>query len=101
MPTVFIQRGAIIFVTGVNGIIGSHIANQLLKRRYNLRGAVRNANKHKYLTEYFDNKYKEAKFELVDIPDMTVEGCYDHVVDGTYNSDSLLIPFPNLRYLDH
>jgi nucleoside-diphosphate-sugar epimerase len=82
MPTVVIKPGATVFVTGVNGLIGSHIVDQLLKRGYNVRGAVRHAQKHGYLIEYFNDKYKEAKFELVDVPDMTAEGCYDKVVDG-------------------
>jgi nucleoside-diphosphate-sugar epimerase len=85
MPTVVIKPGATVFVTGVNGLIGSHIADQLLKRGYNVRGAVRNSEKHKYLIEYFEDKYKEAKFELVEVPDMTVEGCYDNLVDGASN----------------
>jgi nucleoside-diphosphate-sugar epimerase len=88
MPTVVIKPGAIIFVTGVNGLIGSHIVDQLLKRGYNVRGAVRDAEKHKYLIEYFNDKYKEAKFELVDVPDMTAEDCYDNVVNGTSNIES-------------
>ena len=82
MPSVAIQPGAIIFVTGVNGLIGSHVVDQLLKRGYNVRGAVRSVEKNKWLAEYFDGKYKEVKFELVEVPDITVEGCYDEFVDG-------------------
>lgn len=67
-------------------MIGSHIVDQLLKRGYHVRGAVRNVTKHKYLTEYFGEKYKNAKFELVNVPDMTVEGCYDNFMQGTSNS---------------
>ncbi|KAI4959117.1 hypothetical protein J4E86_002838 [Alternaria arbusti] len=82
MPIVAIKPGATVFVTGVNGLVGSHIVDQLLKRAYHVRGAVRDAEKHKYMTEYFNDKYKEATFELVEVPDMTFEGCYDDVVDG-------------------
>jgi nucleoside-diphosphate-sugar epimerase len=82
MPTVVIQPGATIFVTGVNGLIGSVVADQLLARGYNVRGAVRGVEKNKWLAEYFQGKYKSAKFDLVDVPDMTVEGCYDGLVDG-------------------
>ncbi|KAF1959651.1 dihydroflavonol-4-reductase [Byssothecium circinans] len=83
MPTVVIQPGETIFVTGVNGLIGSHIVDQLLQKGYNVRGAVRDVEKSKWLTEYFDGKYKGTKFELVAVPDMTFEGCYDEVVKGT------------------
>ncbi|KNG49440.1 aldehyde reductase ii [Stemphylium lycopersici] len=82
MPTLALDTGATVFVTGVNGLVGSHVADQLLKRGYNVRGAVRDTEKHKYLTEYFFGKHKFAKFELVGVPDMTVEGCYDGVVEG-------------------
>ena len=91
MPTVAIKPGATVFVTGVNGLVGSHVVDQLLKREYNVRGAVRDAKKHKYMTKYFNDKYKEAKFELVVVPDMTVEGSYDDVVDGMSKRDSLVI----------
>jgi nucleoside-diphosphate-sugar epimerase len=82
MPAVVIPPGATILVTGVNGLIGSHVADQLLKRGYHVRGAVRDVEKNKWLAEYFEEQYKDAKFELVAVPDMTAEGCYDEVVDG-------------------
>lgn len=82
MPTIVIQPGATIFVTGANGLIGSHITDQLLKRGYNVRGAVRDIEKNKWLAEYFDGKYEAAKFEMVAVPDMTADGCYDNVVKG-------------------
>ncbi|KAJ4377878.1 hypothetical protein N0V83_000708 [Neocucurbitaria cava] len=82
MPTVVIQPGATVFVTGVNGLIGSHVVDQLLKRRYNVRGAVRDVEKNKWLAEFFDEKYEAVKFDLVEVPDMTVEGCYDDVLEG-------------------
>jgi uncharacterized protein YbjT (DUF2867 family) len=89
MPTFVVRLGAAICVTGINGLIGSHIVDQLLKRGYNVRGAVRGAERHKYLTEYFNYEFEEVRFGLVDVPDMTVEGCYDDVVDGKSSSDSL------------
>jgi nucleoside-diphosphate-sugar epimerase len=82
MPAFTIQPGAVIFVTGVNGLVGSHVADQLLKRGYNVRGAVRNVEKCKWVSDYFDSKYKDVALELVIVPDMTAEGCYDEVVKG-------------------
>jgi uncharacterized protein YbjT (DUF2867 family) len=82
MPTVAIEPGTTVFVTGVNGLIGSHVADQLLRRGYHVRGAVRDVEKSKWLAESFDVQYKEAKFSLVAVPDMTTEGCYDDVVEG-------------------
>ncbi|CAO2647881.1 Nn.00g088030.m01.CDS01 [Neocucurbitaria sp. VM-36] len=81
MPTVIVKPGATVFVTGVNGLIGSHIADQLLKKGYNVRGAVRGVEKNKWLAEYFNGRYEAVKFDMVDVPDMTSEGCYDNVLD--------------------
>ncbi|KAF2852396.1 NAD(P)-binding protein [Plenodomus tracheiphilus IPT5] len=78
-----IEPRSTIFVTGVNGLIGSHIVDQLLQRGYNVRGAVRGVEKNTWLKEYFDQKYKDAGLELVEVKDMTIEGCYDGVVNGT------------------
>ncbi|KAH9871857.1 hypothetical protein J1614_006115 [Plenodomus biglobosus] len=84
MPLSIKPRGKI-FVTGVNGLIGSHVVDQLLRRDYNVRGAVRDVGKNKWLAEYFDEKYQTARLELVEVKDMTVEGCYDEFVDGAGN----------------
>ena len=82
MSDVVIQPGATIFVTGANGLIGSYIVDELLKRGYNVRGAVRDVEKSKWLLDHFNGK-QDAKLELVSVPDMTVEGCYDELVKGT------------------
>jgi nucleoside-diphosphate-sugar epimerase len=82
MPTVVIKPGATVFVTGVNGLIGSYVAEQLLVRGYNVRGAVRSIEKTKWLREYFDGKGFDSKLELVEVPDMTIEGCYDDLLEG-------------------
>jgi nucleoside-diphosphate-sugar epimerase len=82
MPTVVIKPGATVFVTGVNGLLGSYIADQLLLHGYNVRGAVRNVEKTEWLVKYFNDKYNGSIFELVGVPDMTAEGCYDSLVEG-------------------
>ncbi|KAF1841928.1 NAD(P)-binding protein [Cucurbitaria berberidis CBS 394.84] len=82
MPTVIIHPGTTVFVTGVNGLIGSHIVDQLLKRGYHVRGAVRNVEKNKWLADYFKGRYDAVKLDLVEVPDMTLEGCYDDVLQG-------------------
>jgi nucleoside-diphosphate-sugar epimerase len=83
MPTVVVHPGATIFVTGVNGLIGSYVADQLLQRGYNVRGAVRDVQKNEWLSAHFDGKYEGVNFTLVAVPDMTIEGCYDDVLQGT------------------
>jgi nucleoside-diphosphate-sugar epimerase len=100
MPTVVVQPGATIFVTGINGLIGSHIADQLLRRGYNVRGAVRDVDKNKWLAEYFAEQYKQAKFGLVAVPDMTVEGCYDNIVNGMSSLPVMMHLVSNLTLRD-
>jgi nucleoside-diphosphate-sugar epimerase len=82
MPTLAIQPGATIFVTGANGLIGSHVIDQLLKMGYNVRGAVRSVEKCQWLADYFRGKSEGVELELVQVPDMTAEGCYDEAVIG-------------------
>jgi nucleoside-diphosphate-sugar epimerase len=83
-----IQPGATVFVTGVNGLIGSYVVDQLLCRGYNVRGAVRSLERTKWLKEYFDDKCQNAtaKLELVEVPDMMIEGCYDEFLEGKTTS---------------
>jgi GDP-D-mannose dehydratase len=82
MTDIAIQPGATIFVTGVNGLIGSYIVDVLLKKGYYVRGAVRDVEKNSWLLTHFNDK-QDAKLDLVCVPDMTIEGCYDDVVKGT------------------
>jgi nucleoside-diphosphate-sugar epimerase len=88
MPTLIIKPGATIFVTGVNGLIGSYVVEELLSRKYNVRGAVRDVKKVGWLKEYFDGKYDDARLELVEVPDMTADGCYDDLLEGELTSMS-------------
>jgi nucleoside-diphosphate-sugar epimerase len=66
----------------VNGLIGSHIADQLLKNGYHVRGAVRSIQKNDWLQAHFDGKHEGAEFSLVEVPDMAADGCYDNVLQG-------------------
>jgi nucleoside-diphosphate-sugar epimerase len=88
MPTLAIQPGTTIFVTGANGLIGSHVIEQLLKMGYNVRGAVRSVGKCQWLADYFRNTNESVKLELVEVPDMTVDGCYDEAVQGKSSARS-------------
>ena len=78
---VIIAPGATIFVTGVNGLIGSHIVDELLQRGYNVRGAVRDVERCSWLHEYFSGRHP-GSLSLVSVPDMTIPGCYDEAVQG-------------------
>jgi nucleoside-diphosphate-sugar epimerase len=91
---VAIPAGATIFVTGVNGLVGSYIVDELLARGYKVRGAVRSVEKASWLLSYFEEKYGEAMLELVEVPDFTADQCYHDAVKGIYIHPHPF-PFPN------
>lgn len=77
-----IPRSSIVLVTGVNGFLGSHIADKFLQFGYRVRGTTRNPDKNAWMSKLFDNKFGVGKFELVQVMDMETPGAYDKVVKG-------------------
>ncbi|KAI1392684.1 NAD(P)-binding protein [Hypoxylon trugodes] len=77
-----INPGSLVVVTGVNGYVASHIADQLLQRGYLVRGTVRNVPRDQWLKDYFDEKYGKERFELIEVPDMAVAGAFDKAAKG-------------------
>ena len=65
---------------GANGFIGSHVCDALLKDSYNVRGTVRNLKNSHWLSEHFEAVYGKGRFELVEVPDLAVEGCFDEAI---------------------
>ncbi|KAK2021105.1 NAD dependent epimerase/dehydratase [Colletotrichum zoysiae] len=78
-----IPRGSLVLVTGANGYVGSHVADQFLHYGYNVRGTVRDVLKNGWLCDLFEGKYGKGRFELAAVPDMTAEGAYDEALKGT------------------
>lgn len=74
--------GSKILVTGVNGLVGSHVADQLLQHGYLVRGSVRAVSKSSFLNDKFASKYGENKVELVQVENMIVDGAFDGAVRG-------------------
>lgn len=68
-------------VSGANGLIGSHVVDQLLAAGYKVRGVVRSIEQHKWMYDIFAT-YGSANFELVEVKDMTKHGAYDGAVKG-------------------
>lgn len=77
-----VPKGSTVVVTGTNGFIGSHVADQFLKEGYNVRGTVRDTDKSIWLRELFEKKYGPGRFELLSVPDISIAGSYDHVAKG-------------------
>ncbi|KAJ7603330.1 NAD-P-binding protein [Mycena polygramma] len=77
-----LDKGCLVLVTGVNGFIASHVADQLLAAGYNVRGTARSAAKLQWLHELFDKKYGAGRFEGISVPDMVADGAFDEAVKG-------------------
>lgn len=86
IPNPAVPKGSTVLVTGVNGFLGSHIANQFLRYGYKVRGTVRDPSKESWATDVFSKLYGKDKFELFAVPEMEIEGAYDEAVKGEYTS---------------
>ncbi|EOA81219.1 uncharacterized protein SETTUDRAFT_112128 [Exserohilum turcica Et28A] len=74
--------GSTVLVTGANGFVAAHVADQLLHQGYKVRGTVRDAAKHQWLVDRFSQKYGSGQFELVTVKDMRGPGAFDDAVSG-------------------
>jgi NAD(P)-dependent dehydrogenase (short-subunit alcohol dehydrogenase family) len=100
-----ITPGSTVLVTGANGFVGAHVADQLLQQGYIVRGTVRDAAKHQWLADLFSQKYGKDRFEIVTVKDMREPGAFDNAVSGilpamiSYCSNTDEVPlFRRFRY---
>lgn len=85
-----------VLVTGANGFVGAHVADQLLQGGYRVRGTVRDASKHQWLVERFSEKYGKDRFELITVKDMREPGAYDSAVSGVLpHGDAIVSSAPD------
>lgn len=77
-----IPLGSTILVTGANGFIGSHIADQLIQAGYLVRGTSRDTTKTAWMSELFDKRYGKGKFEAVVVKDMVESSAFDEACKG-------------------
>lgn len=79
-----IPRSSTVLVTGANGFIGSHIADQFLEHGFSVRGTVRAIPKNQWLVDVFQKKYGEGRFELCEVSDMSLPGAFDDAMKGMF-----------------
>ncbi|RAK84428.1 NAD(P)-binding protein [Aspergillus costaricaensis CBS 115574] len=77
-----IPKDSWVLVTGANGYVASHTADQLLQQGYRVRGTVRDPSKSRWIEHLFHEKYGADRFELVRVEDMTAPGAFDQAVKG-------------------
>ena len=80
-----------VLVTGANGFIGSHVADQLLQAGYRVRGTSRDTAKTVWMTELFDKKYGKGKFEAFVVQDMVESGAFDEACRGMIRARKAVI----------
>ncbi|KAJ4418885.1 hypothetical protein N0V85_001257 [Neurospora sp. IMI 360204] len=92
----FIPLNSLILVTGINGLIASHIADQLLSAGYRVRGTVRNKARCAWVEPFFTSRYGANRIEVVEVPDITAPGIWNaHVA-----SVSAVITVAGVAWLD-
>ncbi|KAF5875692.1 putative aldehyde reductase protein [Botrytis fragariae] len=77
-----IPKDSTVLVTGINGYIGSHVADQLLKAGYRVRGTTRDASKMKNLLDLWEEQYGKNRVEVAVVPNMAEDGAFDEAVKG-------------------
>ena len=77
-----IPRDSTILVTGINGLIALHVADQILASGYKVRGTVRNLEKNSWAASVLENKYGSGRVELIQLVDLSNEGVYEEVLKG-------------------
>ncbi|MCJ1447778.1 MAG: hypothetical protein MMC23_008289 [Stictis urceolatum] len=80
-PTI-VPPGGLVLVTGVNGFIGSYIANGLLGLGYRVRGTVRSEDKAVWVTQAMTKRHLSGNFDAVVLPDQNAAGAWDEVLKG-------------------
>ena len=76
------SQNSIVLVTGANGYIAARTAEAFLKAGYSVRGTVRSKSSAKDLVDAL-SEYA-GRFELVEVPDITVPGAFDEAVKGEF-----------------
>jgi nucleoside-diphosphate-sugar epimerase len=75
-----IPPGSLILVTGVNGLIASHIADVLLQAGYRVRGTVRDLVKSSWVTPLLNERHGPGRFELIQVADLAAPGIWPPAV---------------------
>ncbi|KAK3497408.1 uncharacterized protein B0T23DRAFT_82767 [Neurospora hispaniola] len=92
----FIPFDSLILVTGVNGLIASHIADQLLSAGYRVRGTVRNKARCAWVEPFFTTRYGVNRIEVIEVPNITAPGIWNAHVAGV----SAVITVAGVAWLD-
>jgi nucleoside-diphosphate-sugar epimerase len=98
-----IAKGGRVFVTGISGLVGSHVADHLLRAGYCVRGAVQTEQDREMIQDMYRGRHRDATelLETVVVADMKVPGAFKGLLadcDGVAHvaSDLSFSPDPNV-----
>jgi nucleoside-diphosphate-sugar epimerase len=98
-----IARGGRVFVTGISGLVGSHVADHLLRAGYSVRGAVRSEQEAQMMYDTYLLRHQQAvvSLETVVVADMKAPGAFKGLLvdcEGVAHvaSDLSFNPDPNV-----
>ncbi|KAH9475832.1 Putative uncharacterized oxidoreductase [Psilocybe cubensis] len=84
----------LILVTGISGFIGGHVAEELLKHGFRVRGTVRGAKYHTFV-----NTVKRPDLEFVEVDDV-VTGDFTKALEGVEGVIHTACPLPGKKNLE-
>lgn len=82
-------------LTGATGHVGFKVLVDLLKAGYSVRASVRRAEQGETLKTHKKVAPYASKFESVVVPDITIDGAFDSVLDGVVYIEHIASPLPN------
>lgn len=77
-----LPNGARVLITGVNGYIASHIADQLMNQGFIVRGTARDQRKLEIIGTTLLERNSSASFEGFVVSDVSLPGAFDEAVAG-------------------
>ena len=87
-----LPTGARVLITGVNGYIASHIADQLMNQGFTVRGTARDQQKLDTVGATLRERNPSASFEGIVVSDVSVPGAFDEAVAGELSYSTPLLP---------
>ncbi|KAF3009737.1 hypothetical protein E8E13_009265 [Curvularia kusanoi] len=98
-----ISKGSLVYVTGISGLIGSHVADHLLRAGFRVRGAVRTEQEAQMMRSIYKERHpqREEHFETIIVTDMKIPGAFNGHLAGCEGvahvaSDLSFSPDPNV-----
>ncbi|KAH4823054.1 hypothetical protein HBH61_009860 [Parastagonospora nodorum] len=98
-----INKESRVFVTGISGLVGSHVADHLLRAGYRVRGAVRSEQEAQMVQIIFQNRHENASelFETVIVADLKLPGAFEGLLQNCEGvahvaNDMSFCPDPNV-----